>query len=82
MLPKQQKSYATGETKWWESMFNNLGGILGGAAGIVSASTGNPLQTTYYNEGIPRQNNTALYIIIGVVGIAVVASIILLTRKK
>ena len=94
MIQKQSqlKRYADGETttgttttgtKWWESMFSNLGGILSGTANIIGASKGNTNSTNFYNEQTnPRTNYTGLYVIIGVVGVALVAGIILLTRKK
>jgi len=88
MLQKQTKQYADGEQKWWENLFGNLGGILTGAGNLAGGITGNrPLQpadtTNYYKgEDATQKSNAGLYVILGVVGIAVVAAIIMLTRKK
>jgi len=86
MLQKRNKQYAEGG-KWWESLFNNLGGILQGAGSIVGAAKGNPTlgDVNLYGSNPnpePQKSNAGLYIIIGVILIAVVTGAIMLIRKK
>jgi len=81
MIEKQNKQYADGDTKWWESLFGNLGGILTGSASVISASTGKPSTVVYVPEN-ENKSNTGLYIIVGAVIIAVLVVTVLLLRKK
>jgi len=84
---QQNKQYAEEDPTWWQSLFNNLGGILSGTANIIGASKGNPYAqqqpgtTYYYNPENQQKSNVGLYVILGVVGIAVVAGIVMLTKK-
>ena len=93
MLKKQsvdEKQYADGSDttgpKWWESLFGNLGGILGGTASVIGASTGKgaPYQgdINVYQDTQSQKSNVGMYLIIGVITIVVVVGVVMLTRKK
>ena len=70
----------------WDSLFSNIGGMLQGVGSIIGASKGNPtlgnvnVYSTEQTES--KKSNVGLYIILGVVLIAVIAGVIMLTKKK
>jgi len=82
---QQNKQYAEEDPTWWQSLFNNLGGILGGVGSIVGGAKGNqqqsPQTANIYNQETPKKSNVGLYVILGVVGIAVVAGVVMLVKK-
>lgn len=79
MLQKQQKSYADGETKWWQSLFENLGGMLVGASTIVTAANTKNVNINERKITDERKSsNAVLYLIIGLV---VAVGIAALVRK-
>ncbi|MDR0207034.1 MAG: hypothetical protein LBI45_07255 [Bacteroidales bacterium] len=91
MIPKQsqlKKQYGNGgETggKWWEVLLSNTGDILTGAGNLASGIIGGKevQNTSYYNaQQNPQKSNIGLYMILGVVSIAVVVGLIMLIRKK
>jgi len=86
MIQKKYKQYADGDGTAggsgdiWSSLFNSLGGILTGAgnlaSGIISGTpttptTGNTVN--YYTaDDQSKKNNTGLYLIVGVLIVAVI----------
>jgi hypothetical protein len=96
--PGDPTDYSGGTTtnafSYVDSVFDNLGGILGGIGSVVNAAQGNPSQPGVYYPGqqyspygpyaptTPTQSNTGLYIGGAVIILLLVLGAIFLIAKK
>lgn len=71
------------QTNWYDSIFNNLGGILSGGSSLVGAFTGKGSPTsphTVVYQVKEEKNNTGLYLTIG--GALILVVVLIFVFKK